>query len=216
MVFGSPPVVLLQPPPPLQLEQQSSVAAVYLGTVDGAPWIREAVSNGDGCAIASLRSDDEAHCITTTSGGGSGGGGGGGGSASEGKVLIGTGAGLRGAIYGLYALSEHVLGVQPLHYFADLPPPPAYTSGTIDLAASNLPKLFTPKGFRVRALFLNDEDLLAGFGEDPLGDGMRRRSTRAAPMRAAPMRAAPRGGRRYFYTDVRSLNIDGLHGISKV
>ena len=29
-----------------------------------------------------------------------------------------------------------------------------------------------PRGFRVRALFLNDEDLLAGFGADPLGDGI--------------------------------------------
>ena len=101
---------------------------------------------GDRCV-----STGEAHCVLLKDG-----------------TLIATGAADLGAIYGMYALSEGVLGVVPLHHFADLPP---LRRRTIALPPG-LALRFEPSGWETRAVFINDEDLTAGFGADPLGDGI--------------------------------------------
>ena len=138
-VFGSPAVVLDRMPTRL-----AATPAIVLGSAGRALLPRAA----DCVSVA------EAHCVVLLQGG---------------AALVATGApGSLGAVFGMYSLSESVLGVAPLHYFADLPPA---RRRTITLPAS-LSLQFVPSGFETRAVFINDEDLTAGFGADPLGDGI--------------------------------------------
>ena len=145
-VLGSPPVVLGMPPPLRSGATASVVAAIFVGTKTGAPWLIRA-------AAPACWDGSEAHCV------------------GEGpdNVLVAAGSDGLGAVYALYALSEAVFGVVPLHFFADLPPQPAYSGLPLP---PTLPLHFAPRGFRSRAVFINDEDLSAGFGADPLGDGI--------------------------------------------
>lgn len=102
---------------------------------------------GDRCTA-----EAEAHCVVL-----------------QGSRLIATGAPASlGAVFGLYALSEVVLGVVPLHHFAELPPQRRRTIAVPGSLALRL----EARGWETRAVFVNDEDLTAGFGPDPLGDGI--------------------------------------------
>jgi hypothetical protein len=138
-VFGSPPVVLDHVPHAVATPE---APAIVLGSAG-----RALLPAGDRCASAA-----EAHCVVL-----------------RGPTLIATGdAASLGAVYGLYALSEHLLGVVPLHAFADLAPA---RRRALELPAA-LALRFEPRGWETRAVFVNDEDLTAGFGADPLGDGI--------------------------------------------
>ena len=138
-VLGAPPVFLTRPPP---ASASAVVSAVYVGTLDGAAWIDEAInSSTTACAETDsngallLRADDETHCVALLEPFPPAGGGG------STAVLIAAGSGVRGAIFGLYALSELVFGVQPMHFFADLPPPLPDRPGPVrkpPLATKNL------------------------------------------------------------------------------
>ena len=146
-VLGSPPVVLGAPPPLLRnVAAEGVVAAIFVGTKAGAPWLISA-------AASACWASSEAHCVRE----------------GPDDVLVAAGGDGLGAVYALYALSEAVLGVVPLHFFADLPPQPHYAGV---LLPPTLPLHFAPRGFRTRCVFINDEDLSAGFGADPLGDGI--------------------------------------------
>ncbi len=84
------------------------------------------------------------------------------------KALVAAGADARGAIYAAYALSEEILGVDPWYYWVDKEP---IRRTRIDVAAG-LNKRFGPPTFTYRGWFINDEDLLAGFAPDPLGENI--------------------------------------------
>jgi len=138
-VFGSPPVAVSE----LSRHGASPQApAIVLGAAG-----RSLLDVHDRCVSAS-----EAHCIVM-----------------QDAALIATGAiGSLGPIFAMYALSEAILGVVPLHHFADLPPARRRTIAVHQA----LRKEFVPSGWETRAVFINDEDLTAGFGADPLGDGI--------------------------------------------
>ena len=100
------------------------------------------------------------------------------------SALICGGIGELGSVYAVYAFSKHVLGVDPQHYWTDLPlTPPA--NGSIAVAAGAggllpgqgptgraLPGETPTSNFYYRGVFVNDEDMLSGFAEDPLGQSV--------------------------------------------
>jgi hypothetical protein len=107
-------------------------------------------------AAAACGGGAEAHCVLAAADGGNGF-----------PALFASGGGPRGAVFGWYALSEAVLGVNPLYRFSD--DLPAFTTGVVDVA-DNLTIAFAPPKFAVRAWFVNDEDLLGGHRADPAGE----------------------------------------------
>jgi hypothetical protein len=84
------------------------------------------------------------------------------------RVLVATGADVRGAIYAAYALSEEILGVDPWYYWTDHEP--AARKG-ISIAA-DFQKRFGPPTFKWRGWFINDEDLLNSFAPDALRENV--------------------------------------------
>ena len=134
---------VLGSPPVILSRAPAAGLAVALGSAG-----RAALAPGDRCAAT-----NEAHCVVLRGG----------------RLLVATGApGSLGAVYGIYALSEW-LGVVPLHAFAELRTPPRRAAVSVPAA---LALRYEPTGWAQRAVFLNDEDLSAGFGADPLGDGI--------------------------------------------
>lgn len=77
--------------------------------------------------------------------------------------IIATGVDLRGVIYAIYAVSEHILGVDPWYFWIDKRVP---FRGRVEVDA-DLNILHGPSTFRWRGWFINDEDLLNGFAPDP-------------------------------------------------
>ena len=75
------------------------------------------------------------------------------------KVVVLSGADMRGTIYAVYQFSQDYLGVDPLYYWTDHQPP---RRTHIEIPAS-LEKSFPAPVFRYRGFFLNDEDLLTGW-----------------------------------------------------
>jgi hypothetical protein len=75
------------------------------------------------------------------------------------KVVLLTGADMRGTMFAVYQFSEEYLGVDPLYYWTDHKPA---ARAEIELPA-NLNKTFAPPVFKYRGLFINDEDLLTGW-----------------------------------------------------
>lgn len=141
LVLGRTPVVLAAPPSAGQLP--AGTVVVYAGSTSGAPWL----ASWPGVA-ASCLAGVEAHCVLAFNASQSPGG-----YAS----IVATGAGVRGAIYGAYSFSEHVLGVNPWYRFTDDPPAfaaPLSVDGALNLS-------FAPPVFAYRGFFVNDEDLLA-------------------------------------------------------
>ncbi|RME69762.1 MAG: hypothetical protein D6781_07915, partial [Verrucomicrobia bacterium] len=75
------------------------------------------------------------------------------------------GADPRGTIYGLYAISRHLLGIDPWWYWTDFEPPARERIEIPDDFTLSCP----PPAFRYRGFFINDEDLLARWRPDPAG-----------------------------------------------
>ena len=84
------------------------------------------------------------------------------------KVIGVSGADMRGAIYAIYAFSEHILGVDPWWYWVDKEP--------VCRNSIQVPEDFSLRGgfptFKYRGWFINDEDLLSGFTPDPLRENV--------------------------------------------
>jgi hypothetical protein len=121
-------------------------AVVYIGMI--GPWLKDLVKKPlTGAESFVLRVDKDA--------GGR-------------KALVAAGSDARGAIYAAYALSEEILGVDPWYYWVDKEP----VRRTRINVAGGLDKRFGPPTFKYRGFFINDEDLLAGFAPDPLGENI--------------------------------------------
>jgi hypothetical protein len=72
----------------------------------------------------------------------------------DGGILV-CGSDRRGAMWGIYHISEHILGVDPLYFWTDLRPTPL-----LELIVPPLDLTGGPKSYKFRGWFLNDEDLL--------------------------------------------------------
>ena len=66
----------------------------------------------------------------------------------------------------MYAISERLLGVEPLWWWTDTHPP---YKGRLTLSPSDINYSSGEPVLRDRGVFPNDEDLLGGFTPDPLG-----------------------------------------------
>ncbi|HXI31881.1 MAG TPA: glycosyl hydrolase 115 family protein [Vicinamibacterales bacterium] len=75
------------------------------------------------------------------------------------RVVLLTGADMRGTMYAVYQFAEELLGVDPLYYWTDRVPP---RRSSIDVPAS-LDRTFAAPVFKYRGFFINDEDLLTGW-----------------------------------------------------
>ena len=93
-------------------------------------------------------------------------------------ALVCTGVDELGVVYATYELS-HLLGVDPQGYWTEHHPKPC-TSKTITPPAVQLPDgpllrlgggAMSP-AVEYRGFFVNDEDMLSGFAEDPLGEAV--------------------------------------------
>lgn len=73
-------------------------------------------------------------------------------------AVVLTGSDVRGAIYAIYQFSQEFLGVDPLYWWTDHPPPRRSEVGIPE----NLSETEGPT-FRYRGVFINDEDLLTGW-----------------------------------------------------
>jgi hypothetical protein len=84
------------------------------------------------------------------------------------KVVLLSGADMRGAIYAIYEFAEEYLGIDPLYYWTDHQPP----KRTQIAIPASLEKRFPSPVFKHRGFFINDEDLLTGWapgGKDGTG-----------------------------------------------
>lgn len=145
-VLGSPPVLLAEPPSP-QIVGAGEVV-LFLGTVNAAPWLLQLFP-----ALAArdcVNGTWEEHCVRSFDFG-------------NGSAIVASGTGDRGAIFAAYELSHQLLGVSPVYYWSGRQP--AYR-GTVPLRLP-LNLTFGRPDFKYRALFPNDEDLLAGHFADP-------------------------------------------------
>jgi glycosyl hydrolase family 115 (putative glucuronidase) len=75
------------------------------------------------------------------------------------RVVLLTGADMRGAIYSVYQFSERYLGVDPLYYWTDHTPA---RKERVEVPAA-LSETFPAPVFKYRGFFVNDEDLLTGW-----------------------------------------------------
>jgi len=76
-----------------------------------------------------------------------------------GKVVLLTGADMRGTIFAIYQFSQDQLGVDPLYYWTDREPA---RRARIEVAMS-WNKSFAAPVVKYRGFFINDEDLLTGW-----------------------------------------------------
>ena len=150
--------------PATQLSAHDS-AAVFFGDVTANPWLESTFDlRSHGCDLAAQ--GPESHCLLTVEG-----------ATWQGHTIatavVAVGHGKRGAIFAAYALSEHVLGVAPMHGFAQGAGAPAWMGGrTLPVPAPAAPLVFPAPLFTHRAIFLNDEELLGFFRRDPLGEAV--------------------------------------------
>ncbi len=75
------------------------------------------------------------------------------------KVVLLTGADMRGTIYSVYEFSERFLGTDPLYYWTDREPARRTSIGI----PARYEKAFPAPVFKYRGFFINDEDLLTGW-----------------------------------------------------
>ncbi len=75
------------------------------------------------------------------------------------RVVLLTGADLRGTIYAIYQFSQEYLGVDPMYYWTDRAP----TRRTRITIPGALAHRFPAPLFKYRGFFINDEDLLTGW-----------------------------------------------------
>jgi hypothetical protein len=149
-VLGAPPVVMHEPPP----VNSPTRPWILFGRPSSASWLA-AISQRPECSVGP---DPEAHSICATHL-----------EVNNGtqKVVASLGHDTRGAIFAAYVFSELILGVLPLWFFADCEPP---YRGSVTIP-NTLKVHFSADGFKFRAFFFNDEDLLGGFAKDPAGSG---------------------------------------------
>jgi len=149
LTLGRRPFILDSPPQPGDLP--SNTTLIFVGSVEAAPWLVTAFPRVPAACLTGY----ESHCVLV----------GGGAVTGYTSTIVATGTGLRGAIFGAYALSEGVLGVNPWKHFTDDVP-----SFSAPLSIENdLALIFAPPRFKFRGFFVNDEDLLAQLFPDPLG-----------------------------------------------
>jgi len=86
---------------------------------------------------------------------------------SPSKVVVLSGADMRGTIYAIYEFSQAFLDIDPMYYWTDREPT---RRAKIALPAS-LNKVFPSPLFRYRGIFVNDEDLLTGWAPGEKQDG---------------------------------------------
>ena len=84
---------------------------------------------------------------------------------TEGDKIIITASGYLGTMWGIYTFSEKILGVDPCYLFNDWE-----TEKKSKLEICDLDITDTPSSFGFRGVFINDEDLLAGWKD---GGGIR-------------------------------------------
>jgi hypothetical protein len=75
------------------------------------------------------------------------------------KIVLLTGADMRGTIYAIYEFSQKYLGIDPLYYWTDHEP---LKRPSIEIPES-LDQNFPSPVFKYRGFFINDEDLLTGW-----------------------------------------------------
>lgn len=75
------------------------------------------------------------------------------------KLIVLSGADMRGTIYAIYQFADKYLGIDPLYYWTDHPP---VRRSSINIPAS-LDQRFPSPVFKYRGFFINDEDLLTGW-----------------------------------------------------
>lgn len=75
------------------------------------------------------------------------------------KVVLLTGADMRGTIYSVYQFSQKYLGIDPLYYWTDNLP----AHRTAIAIPATLNEAFSSPVFAYRGFFINDEDLLTGW-----------------------------------------------------
>ena len=80
-------------------------------------------------------------------------------------AICAYGAGVRGEIYAIYAVSSQLLGIDPFWFWTDHEAPRRSTIAV----KPDLCLIAPAPQFRYRGWFMNDEDLLSGWGRDPLG-----------------------------------------------
>jgi hypothetical protein len=81
------------------------------------------------------------------------------GSKSPARVLLLSGADMRGTIYAIYQFSQDYLGVDPMYYWTDKQPA---RRAHIDIPA-DLARSFPAPLYKYRGFFINDEDQLTGW-----------------------------------------------------
>lgn len=82
--------------------------------------------------------------------------------------LVAHGSDLRGSIFAAYTLSENLLGVDPWYFWTDMEP--AFR-GALQVAPG-YHESFGPPTFKYRGWFVNDEDLLNVFAQDPMKENV--------------------------------------------
>ena len=82
------------------------------------------------------------------------------------RVVLLTGADMRGAIYSVYQFSERYLGVDPLYFWTDHLPA---RKERVEMPAT-VSDIFPGPVFKYRGFFVNDEDLLTGWASGERAD----------------------------------------------
>lgn len=82
------------------------------------------------------------------------------------NVIVLSGADMRGTMYAIYQFSQEYLGIDPLYYWTDRVP---VHQAAIHVPA-DLDHVFPAPVFKYRGFFINDEDLLTGWGADKGND----------------------------------------------
>ncbi len=117
----------------------------------GLPRAEPVVVIGDGAAALVVGEQeplaDEAHCVRVHT------------TADGRSAIVVVGGGVRGLIYALYALSEHVLGVDPFWFWTDQR---IGQAEQLEVDAGLHHRREAPR-FRWRGWFCNDEDLLTAW-----------------------------------------------------
>lgn len=75
------------------------------------------------------------------------------------RVVLLSGADMRGTMYAVYQFSQEFIGTDPMYYWTDREPAPR-ESVTIP---AGLNKIYPAPVFKYRGFFINDEDLLTGW-----------------------------------------------------
>ena len=80
----------------------------------------------------------------------------------DGTIVI-VGSDPLGTVYGVYHACEHLLGVDPLKYWTDMPPAPRGLDEVMKRAEA--PVFCGPPAIRLRGAFINEDDLITQFDD---------------------------------------------------